>query len=160
MTTPFDEEIAKVSAAIGATLVPYGDRERQAEARSKVDAAASAPASVAADRAAYNLASGGKAIQGTGDLVADASEGSIDPAKVAPSLLPPEMQKMSPAERARYITKQKGERDRLNAALTELGRKRADYVSAEQKRITAAGSGDAFDTKVAEIITAEAQRLR
>ena len=160
MTTPFDEEIGEVSAAIGATLVPYGDRERQAEARSKVDNAASAPASVAADRAAYNLASGGKAIQGTGDLVADAAEGSIDPAKVSPSQLPPEMQKMSPAERARYISKQKAARDRLNATLSELGRKRADYVSGEQKRIVAAGKGDAFDTKVTEIIAAEAARAR
>jgi hypothetical protein len=160
MATPFDEEIAKVSAAMGATVVPYGDREHQAEARSKVDTAASAPASVAADRAAYNLASGGRAIQGTGDLVADASEGSVDLAKVSTELLPPEMQKMSPAERARYITKQKESRDRLNAALGELSRKRADYVSAEQKRISAAGRGDAFDTKVAEIIAAEALRLR
>jgi hypothetical protein len=70
------------------------------------------------------------------------------------------MQKMSPAERARYITKQKEARDRLNATLVELGKKRADYVSAEQKRIAAAGKGDAFDTKVAEIIAAEAQRSR
>ena len=160
MTTPFDEEIAKLSGAIGATLVPYGDREQQAEARSKVDTAAAAPAAVAADRAAYNLASGGKAIQGTGDLVADTADGSIDLSKVSPGQLPPEMQKMSPAERARYITKQKAERDRLNASLAELGRKRADYVSAEQKRIAAAGTGDAFDTKVAEIISAEARNLR
>jgi hypothetical protein len=124
---------------------------------------------VAADRAAYNLASGGKAIQGTGDLVADAADGSIDPAKVSTALLPPEMQKMSPAERARYITKQKEARDRLNATLAELGKKRADYVNTEQKRIAAAtvsrgilasGTGDAFDTKVSEIIAAEAQRPR
>jgi hypothetical protein len=164
VATPFDEDVARVSAALGATIVPYGDRERQAEARSKVDKAASAPASVAADRAAYNLASGGKAIQGTGDLVADAAEGSVDPAKVSTELLPPEMQKMSPAERAKYITKQKAARDALNTTLAELGRKRADYISAEQKRMAAAagaaGNGDAFDTKVSEIISAEAQRPR
>jgi hypothetical protein len=165
MATPFDEEIAKVSAALGATLVPYGDRERQAEARSKVDTAAAAPASVAADRAAYNLASGGKAIQGTGDLVADTADGSIDVSKVSTELLPPEMQKMGPAERARYVAKQKTARDTFNATLAELGRKRADFVVAEQKRIAAAtrggaGAGDAFDTKVAEIIAAEALRSR
>ena len=160
LTTPYDAEIAKVSAEIGATLVPYGDRERQAEARSKVDKAAAAPASVAADRAAYNLASGGKAIQGRGDLVADAADGSIDPAQVSTRQLPSEMQKISPGERSRYVAKQKVQRDSLNATLAELGRKRADYVSAEQKRIAAAGNGDAFDTKVAEIISAEGKRSR
>lgn len=178
MTTPFDEEIARVSAALGGTMVAYGNRERQAEARSKVEKAASAPASVAADRAAYNLASGGKAIQGTGDLVADYEDGSIDPAKVSTELLPPEMQKMAPAERTRYIVKQKEARDGLNRTLTELARKRAGYISAEQKRIavavprgilaatvprgipTTSGAGDSFDTKVAEIIAAEAQRPR
>jgi len=178
MTTPFDEEISKVSAALGGTMVAYGNRERQAEARSKVEKAASAPASVAADRAAYNLASGGKAIQGTGDLVADYEDGSIDPAKVLTELLPPEMQKMASAERTRYIVKQKEARDGLNRTLTELARKRADYISAEQKRIAAtvprgilaaavprgilamSGAGDSFDTKVAEIIAAEAQRPR
>jgi len=160
MATPLDEEIAKVSAALGGTLVPYGDRERQAEARRKVDKAAAAPASVAADRAAYNLASGGKAIQGTGDLVADYAEGAIDPAKVSTELLPAEMQKMTPVERTRYIAKQKATRDGLNLTLAELAKKRADYISAEQKRIAGSGAGDAFDTKVAEIIAAEAQRPR
>ncbi|MGA2641791.1 MAG: VWA domain-containing protein, partial [Spirochaetia bacterium] len=160
MTTPFDGEIAKVSAALGGTMVAYGDRERQAEARGKVEKAAGAPASVAADRAAYNLASGGKAIQGAGDLVADYGEGSVDPAKIATELLPPEMQKMTPAERTIYVAKQKEARDGLNRKLTELGKKRADYVSAEQKRLSAAGAGDSFDVKVAEIIAAEARRPR
>ncbi len=161
IATPFDEEIAKVSAALGATVVPYGDRERQAEARGKVEKAMAAPSSVAADRAAYNLASGGKAIQGTEDLVADYGEGTIDPAKVSAELLPPGMQKMSVGERTRYIARQKETRDGLNRTLSELSKKRADYMDAEQKRLLAAnGTGDAFDTKVAEIISAEARRPR
>jgi hypothetical protein len=158
MTTPFDEEIARTSAALGSTMIAYGDGARQAEARHKVESAASAPASTAADRAAYNLASGGKAIQGRGDLVADMEEGLVDPVKVATELLTPEMQKMTPPQRAAYITKQKAARERLNAALADLGRKRADYISAEQKRLAGAGTGDSFDAKVVEIISAEARR--
>ena len=68
---------------------------------------------------------------------------------------------MTPAQRAAYIAKQKETRDDLNRTLAELGKKRAGYVSAEQKRLSAAGhgqAGDSFDTKVAEIIAAEAQR--
>jgi hypothetical protein len=75
----------------------------------------------------------------------------------------------------RYVAKQKTARDALNTTLAELGRKRADLIVAEQKRIAAAtvsrgipgaatrgraGAGDAFDTKVAEIIAAEALRFR
>jgi Mg-chelatase subunit ChlD len=82
VTTPFDDEIARTSTEIGGTMIAYGARERQEEARSKVSSAAAAPASVAADRAAFNLATGGKAIQGTGDLVADASEGKVDMKKL------------------------------------------------------------------------------
>jgi hypothetical protein len=70
------------------------------------------------------------------------------------------MQKMTPAERTRYVAKQKNARDGLNLTLVSLTKKRADYISAEQKRISSAGMGDAFDTKVAEIIAAEAQRSR
>jgi hypothetical protein len=160
MATPFDEEIAKTSAALGGTVIAYGDDARQAEARHKVENAAGAPASVAADRAAYNLASGGKAIQGRGDLLSDIEDGTIDPARLAPELLPLEMRKMTTPQRTAYIAKQKTARDSLNRTLADLGRKRADYISAEQKRLAVAGTGDAFDTKVAEIIAAEAMRSR
>jgi hypothetical protein len=160
VSTPFDAEIAKASEALGGTVVAYGERERQEEARSKVATAAAAPASVAADRATYNLASGGKAIQGTGDLVADAAEGTVDVSKLKVELLPPEMQKMSPAQRTAYLATQQAKRDSLNVKLTDLARKRAAFLEQEQKRLSAAGSGDAFDTKVAEIIAAEAARKK
>ncbi len=160
MATPFDDEIGRTSAALGATVVAYGDRERQEEARGKVKKAAEAPASVAADRAAYNLASGGKAIQGSGDLVADVGEGKVDLAAVKPELLPAEMQKMTPAQRGAFVTAHQQKRSELNGRLTELSKKRADFIDAEQKRLAASGSGDSFDQKVAEIIAAEARRPR
>jgi von Willebrand factor type A domain len=160
MTTPFDEQIAAASAALGATVIAYGDGARREEALHKVESAAGAPASTAADRAAYNLASGGKAIQGRGDLIADMEDGAVDPATVRKDLLPPEMQKMTPPQRAAFIAKQKAARDTLNATLAGLARKRADYISTEQKRLAVAGTGDSFDAKVAEIIAAEAKLSR
>jgi hypothetical protein len=158
MTTPFDDEIASVSGELGSTVIAWGDASRQEEARSKVSGAASAPAPVAADRAAYNLASGGKAIQGQGDLVADAAEGGLDVAAIARDQLPPEMQKMSAAERTAYVEKQQQKRSELNRKLAALSLQRADYVAKEQKGL--AGSGDSFDAKVAEIVAAEAVRVK
>jgi Mg-chelatase subunit ChlD len=158
VATPWDDEIARVSAEIGATVIPYGDPARQAEAMSKVSSAAGAPASVAADRAAYNLASGGKAIQGGGDLVADSSSGAVDLASLKDEQLPPELRKLTPAERRAYVARQQSLRAELNAKLSDLSQKRADYIAKEQARL--AGQGDSFDAKVAEIIAAEAARVK
>ena len=159
IATPFDDDIARASTEIGTTVVAYGERERQEEARSKVAKAALAPASVAADRAAYNLASGGKAIQGSGDLVAAVAEGAVDVAKLKQEELPPEMQKMNAAERKAYVGRQQEKREGLNKKLTELTQKRAYYIAKEEKRLAAAGTGDSFDAKVTEIIAAQAARL-
>jgi hypothetical protein len=160
VATPWDDEIAKASADLGATVVAYGAAERQEEALGKVAKAAAAPAAVAADRAAYNLASGGKAIQGVGDLVADTADGLVDVGKLKADQLPPVMQKMTPAERTAYLAKQQEKRNGLNRKLAELAEKRASYIAQEEKRLAEAGTGDAFDTKVAEIIAAEAARKK
>jgi hypothetical protein len=160
VTTPFDDDIARTSAEIGSTMVAYGERERQEEAKGKVAKAAAAPASVAADRAAFNLATGGKAIQGSGDLVADVDEGRVDMAKLKKEELSPEMQKMSPAERTAYVARQKEKRDALNLKLTDLSKKRADYVAREEKRLAASGAGDSFDAKVTEIVSEQAARVK
>jgi hypothetical protein len=156
ISTPYDETIAKVSGALNATVVVYGEREKQEESRMKMAKAAEAPATIAADRASYNLASGGRAIQGSGDLVEDSRSGIVDLEKVAKDDLPLEMQKMTPQERVQYLAKQRAKRDALNAELEDLTMKRAGFVEKEQKRLAAAGKGDSFDAKVTEIIAAQA----
>jgi hypothetical protein len=160
MTTPFDTEIAKTSEEIGSTVVAYGEKGTQEAARVKVARAAEAPAAVAADRAAFNLATGGKAIQGKGDLVADSAEGKVDMEKLKRDDLPPEMQKMTLPQRTAYIAKQMERRESLNKKLTGLAQKRAAYLVQEQKRLVSAGGRDAFDTRVTEIIAAQAGRRR
>jgi hypothetical protein len=157
MTTPYDEEIAKASVEIGRTLVAYGRLEQQTEVREKAAKAEAAPASVAADRAVYNLASGGKAVQGAGDLVADLEAGAVDLAKVAKDDLPPEMQRMSLAEQRAYVQARQAERDTLNARLEKLSRQRAAFIETELRRL--AGSGDSFDRSVSAIINTQAARV-
>jgi hypothetical protein len=157
MATPYDEEIAKVSAEIGGTLIAWGRLERQAEVREKAAKAEAAPASVAADRAVYNLASGGKAVQGAGDLVADLEAGTVDLAKVAKDDLPPEMQRMSLAEQRAYVQARQTERDALNARLEKLARQRAAWIETELARL--GGTGDSFDRSVTEMIGTQAARV-
>ena len=157
VATPYDEEIADVSAAIGRTLVTYGKLEFQAEVREKAAKAEAAPAAVAADRAEFNLATGGKAVQGAGDLVADLAAGAVDLAKIAKDDLPPEMRGKSLADQRAYVQARQTERDALNVRLAELSRKRADFIEAETRRTV--GTGDSFDLSVAAMIDAQAGRV-
>ena len=158
MTTPHDAEIAKLSAAIGRTSIAYGSVAQKSSVGSKnMDAAKAAP-SVAASRAAYNSGTGGRAIQGRGELLADMSDGSVDWKSLKKEELPAEMQKMSEAERKDYIGKQRSKRDKLNQQLGELVRKRNDFIQKEKTRLTKEGKGDAFDLKVEETINEQIKR--
>jgi len=156
MTTPYDEEIARLSGEVSRTMVAWGARERRAEAEAKTRAAAEAPAAVAADRAAFNLASGGKAIQGAGDLVEDLLAGEVDLARIKKDELPAEMQGMSLEEQKAYLGKQRAARESLNRKLTELSSQRAAFIEQEQRKL--AGAGDSFDLKVAEIVRTQLVR--
>lgn len=163
VSTPFDERIGRLNAELNATVVLYGEREMQEGSKRKLSAAESAPAAVAADRAAYNLSSGGKAIQGRGDLVADVKEGTVDLSRLPPDQLPAELRRMSPGERHAWLAKKQAERDSLNRSLEELVGRRAEFLEQEQRRQAAAagaGGGDSFDRSVALIIAEQARRPR
>jgi hypothetical protein len=160
VTTPFDDEISRVSGEISRTVVAYGTGERQEEARAKMANASAASASVAADRAAYNLKSGGKAIQGSGDLVSDLAQGTVDMSKLKADELPPEMRSLSPAERKAYVNKQQAARDALNAKLSKLVLSRADYLESEARKRAASRIEDSFDEKVSQIIAEQAARAK
>lgn len=157
--SPYDAEISRISNELGTTLVAYGSAEVQSRSEEKLKKAAEAPASVAADRAAFNLSTGGKAIQGRGDLISDAEEGVVKLSQLKDDELPANMRTMKPAEREKYVKELKAKRDRLNASLAELAKKRSAYVEAENKKAAKASGGDSFDLKVSEIVNAQADRL-
>ncbi len=156
MSTPYDEEIARLSGEVFLTVVAYGSTEARKEAAAKVDRASGAPAAVAADRAAYNLATGGKAIQGSGDLVNDVAEKVVDLAKLKDEELPPELRGLSLADRRAWLARQQAKRDELNRALAALASKRAAYIEEENRKLAA--TGDSFDLKVMQIVAAQADR--
>jgi Mg-chelatase subunit ChlD len=157
--SPYDADISRISNELGTTLVTYGSIEVQNRSEEKVKKAAEAPASVAADRAAFNLSTGGKAIQGRGDLLADSEEGVVSLSKLKDDELPANMRKMKPAEREKYLKDLKAKRDSLNASLTDLSKKRSAYIETENKKAAKGATGDSFDLKVSSIINAQADRL-
>jgi Mg-chelatase subunit ChlD len=160
VATPFDEEILRLTAELNRTVVVYGNPELQNTTRGKLAAAEEAPAGVAADRAAFNLASGGKVIQGRGDLVADWQSGLVELDQLDSAGLPRAMQSMTASQRVEYLEKMQARRDILNFRLADLTGDRAAYRDQEKRRLTASGGGDAFDAKVTEILAEQAARVR
>jgi len=153
ITAPQDEEIARISRELGATSVAYGDARQQASVAGKNATAAAAAPAVAAERAAYNWRDEGKAVQGAGDLVADFTEGKVKLDEIKDEELPEQLKEMDADERKAFIEAQQVKRTELNTQLGELVRQRDAFVQTEKEKLAKDGKGDAFDLKVAEIIS-------
>jgi hypothetical protein len=155
ITAPQDEEIARISRDLGETSVAWGDARQQAAVFRKNAVAAEAAPSIAAERAAYNWRDGGKAVQGAGDLVADFAEGKVRLDELKTEELPENLKNLNVAERRNFLEKQQAKRTELNTRLGKLVSERDEFIRAEQEKNAKEGKGDAFDLKVAEIISGQ-----
>jgi Mg-chelatase subunit ChlD len=157
ITTPMDEELAKLNKKIGETLIPYGDADLRREVAAKQAFAESAPATAAADRLSYN-AKTKKGVQGRGELLDALASSEVKLESIDKKDLPAEFQKLTKEEIEARIAKTRGERDSLQNEVQELAKKRDAYIQAENKRRAEGGKGDGFDEKVAETIHQQAER--
>ena len=156
MATPHDEELARLSRALGDTVIAYGAADERAEIDAKRERALAAPSSVAASRLSYLAKSGGHVNSGRADLVDAVREGSVDAKSLDPDSLPEPLRKLSPAEREAYVEQKLELREALKQRIAAVSSKRDDYVSAEQKRLADAGEADGFDQQVLEAIRSQA----
>jgi Mg-chelatase subunit ChlD len=157
ISTPMDKELSRLNERIGATLIPYGDRQLQAEVHAKYAAAKSAPVSAMADRLTYNSKTG-KAVQGRGELVDALNDKTLKLEEIDQKQLPTELQKLDRNELQKRIAKARDERADLQKQIVELSKKREAYIQSENQRLAAEGKGDAFDQKVAETLHAQAAK--
>ena len=102
-------------------------------------------------------ASTGEAVTGRGDLVADVAAGRQRLDSVKDADLPDALRPMKPSERQAAIDKQMAERKALNAHLTELVRKRDQYVL-DKRNTMPAKTADSFDRAVADTLKAQIKR--
>lgn len=156
--TPMDDELADLNRRLGTTLVAYGSMEARRSVAAKQMAAESAPASVAADRLAFNLRSGGVAVQGEGELLDSLNAGVLTVESLKKDQLPLELRKLSDAELKAHLEAKQKERAEVQAQIQKLGEEREEFLIAERKRLAEAGKGDSFDEKVAAAIRAQAAR--
>lgn len=134
IAAPQDKEIARLGLELNKTYIAYGATGKAGGARQEAqdaNAAAAAPSAnvqrqVAKAQAAYSNSSW--------DLVDAKKQGEVDLEKIDPKELPPEMQKMTPAERKAYVEKKAAERAQIQAQIKKLDDERKKFVAAEMKK--------------------------
>jgi Mg-chelatase subunit ChlD len=157
VSTPMDDDLAKLNKRMGATLIPYGDAEVRREVGAKQAFAETAPASAAADRLAYNARTR-KSVQGAGELLDALANNELKLESIDQQKLPSEFQKLSREEIEARIAKTREERATVQKEIDEVSKKRDAYIQAENKRLAEAGKGDGFDEKVAQTIRKQAEK--
>lgn len=157
VSTPMDAKLAELNTKVGATLIPYGDKDLRGEVAAKQAASESAPAAAVADRLSYNARTH-KTVQGAGELLDALASNKVKLESLDKKNLPAEFQDLSRGELERRIAKTRQDRAALAKEITELTKKRDSYLKEENKRLAAAGKGDAFDEKVAETIRDQARK--
>jgi len=156
VTTPMDEDLAKLNRQLAETIVAYGGKKEKAELEAKRSRAVEAPAPAAASRLSYLAKKGGRANLGRKDLLDALESGEADLAALPAAELPEPMQAMNVPEREAYVEEQLSKRSELRTAIAGLVTKRDDYVRAEQERLAKEGKGDGFDRKVMESVRSQA----
>ena len=151
IATPFDAELARLSAALDETRLYYGTKEEKARTRVKVEAtdalhALASPASQAR-RAAFNASDAG-VINAIGDseLVADVTSGRVDLAKVEADKLPEPLQALSVEERKKLVSESAAKRSELQRQIRLLADQRDDYAA--EQIAASGGAKDSLDDKI------------
>jgi Mg-chelatase subunit ChlD len=160
--TPFDSEIAALSAELDGTRLYYGSAEQQRAAEVKVEATArlNEEASVAARarRGAFNVSAAGAGnFLGEQELVADVASGRVDLADVAPAALPPAVAALPLEERRTLVAETARKREELRQQLSALAAERDGYIKAQ---VDATGGAEAsLDQQIYEAVRAQAAPL-
>jgi len=160
IATPQDKKLAELSTQLNTTYVAYGkekDREAKVLNQEAQDKEASKlSASVSASRAVSKA--GGLYRNSGWDLVDKLKEDpKFDITKVPEKELCEELRKLKPEERVKYVKDRLNKRLALQKEITELSKKRDEYVKEEMKK--KAKKGDkAFDEAVRGTLREQAAR--
>lgn len=158
-TSPYDEEIAALSARLDDTRLYYGSAEEKERMQAKVDAAdfVEATASVAsrARRGVFNAAVGGRAnLLGDNELVDAIATGAVELDELAPEALPESLKPMPPEEQRAYVAQLAEEREDLSRQIRELSFERESFIA--KKVEEAGGMKDSLDQKLYDAVKAQA----
>lgn len=157
--SPFDAQIAELSAKLDATRLFYGSKDEKARMRDKVAATDKLQdgASVAslARRGVFNAGEGGRAnMLGEKELVDAIVTGEVSLAELDNDALPEELKPMAPAAQAEHLARLAEERAGLQARISALADDRSTYIA--KKVEEAGGLGDSLDQKLYDVVSRQA----
>ncbi|MCZ6774447.1 MAG: VWA domain-containing protein [Proteobacteria bacterium] len=159
VATPYDADIAKLSAAMDDTRLYFGTEEEKAKQRLKKAATAKLHASASdesrARRAAFNASASGKRnFLGDKELVDAVVSGRVDMADMDAAELPAMLQALAPEERKSVVMEQAAMRSELEGQIKELAKKRDSFIA--EKVEADGGAEDSLDHKIYRTVKRQA----
>lgn len=158
-STPYDTELAALTAKLDATRLYYGtseEKEAMAAKKSATDKlSALASDEAKARRGIFNLSAAGRTnMLGSNELVDDVASGKLDLDAVEFERLPAAIQPMAPEEQRAYVMGLAEERAEVKSRMRELAESREDYI---QEKVEAdGGARESLDQKLYDTIARQA----
>jgi hypothetical protein len=155
IVTPMDAELGKLSGELNKTYLGYGRMGgekaelQKAQDSNARDMSGSAAASRAQAKASALYSND------EWDLV-DAKKKGKKVAEMAEEELPVEMKNMKPAQREAFVQEKAKDRERIQARINDLSKKREEFIAAERKKRTAPGAYS-FDDAVLGSVRTQAE---
>jgi Mg-chelatase subunit ChlD len=159
--TPYDEEIATLSARLDGTRLYYGSHDERKRMQEKMDAAeeivVTASRASQARRGVFNAGAGGRGnLLGEKELVDAVSSGTVDLATIDKDALPEAIKPMAPAEQEAYLLGLAEERAEIQQQIRDLAASRETYLS--EKVEAAGGLDDSLDRKLYDAVRQQAAK--
>jgi len=157
--SPYDKEIAALSARLDATRLSYGSEEERnrTEARFAQSREVNEVASVGAlaRRGVFNAAEPGrKNLLGDKELVDAVASGVVELDEIESEALPAVLKPMAPEEQRAYVAQLAGERADIREKIQELAEDRDEFIA--KKVEEAGGMTDSLDAKLYEAVKDQA----
>jgi Mg-chelatase subunit ChlD len=158
-TTPYDEEIATLSAKLDDTRLYYGSEKEKNRMLQKMSATEklneTASVEARARRGAFNASAGGRTnMLGDKELVDAVSSGEISLAELSAEELPETIKPLAPAEQEAYVLGMASKREELQRQIQVLAAERDSYL--EEKVDAAGGLKDSLDHKIYDAVRNQA----
>lgn len=162
VATPYDEELAALSAELDRTRLFYGSDEERAELDAKVAATETlhglASVAARARRAVFNAtASGAANLFGDSDLVDDLARGQVELEDVPAENLPAALRPLTREEQEVELAAIAGRRSALQQKIDTLTESRADYI--EERVNEAEGAESSLDRQIFDVVREQAAPL-
>ena len=159
LNTPFDEEIAKLSAQLDDTRLYYGTAEEKEKMSRKVAATdkihEGLSVAARARRAEFNSSAGGrKNLLGENELVAALADGTVALDELDKDALPEPLKAMAPAAQQVFVAELSEKREDLQRQIRALSEDRSGYLA--KKVDEAGGMKSSLDQKLYDAVKDQA----